>query len=123
TAAVPMFIPARLLGDEAPSKQITMGCIGIGWMGGGNLGEFLKHKDCKVVAVADVDDSHLKAAVDSVNKRYNNEDCKGYRDFRELLGRKDIDAVCISTPDHWHSIPAIMAANAKKDIYCEKPLS
>lgn len=122
-AAVPAFIPARLLGDEAPSKQITVGFIGIGWMGGGNLDAFLKEKDCKVVACADVDDRHLKAAVERVNKRYQNEDCKGYHDFRELIGRKDIDAVCISTPDHWHAIPAVMAANAKKDIYCEKPLS
>lgn len=121
--AAPAFIPARLLGEVAPSKQITMGFIGIGWMGGGNLNSFLKEKDCRVVAVADVDEKHLKNAVQRVNKHYMNEDCHGYHDFRELLGRKDIDAVCISTPDHWHAIPAIMAANAKKDIYCEKPLS
>src|SRR5947207_15896448 len=107
-AATPFFIPARLLGDAAPSKQITMGCIGIGWQGGGNLNAFLKEKDCRVVAVADVDAMHLKSAVERVNKHYMNEDCKGYHDFRELIGRKDIDAVCISTPDHWHAIPAVM---------------
>jgi predicted dehydrogenase len=118
-----MFIPARLLGDEAPSKQIVMGFIGVGWMGGDNLNSFLKQKDCRALAIADVDEDHLQKGVDKVNKHYHNKDCKGYKDFRELLARNDIDAVCISTPDHWHAIPAVEAAKAKKDIYCEKPLS
>ena len=122
-AAVPMFIPSRLLGDNAPSKQIVMGFIGVGWMGGDNLSAFLGRNECHVVAIADVDQGHLQQNVDKVNKKYKNQDCKGYKDFRELLARKDIDAVCISTPDHWHSIPAVEAARAKKDIYCEKPLS
>jgi predicted dehydrogenase len=122
-AAAPAFIPARLLGADAPSKQIVMGFIGVGWMGEGNLNSFLGQKDCRVVAIADVDESHLKKAVDHVNEHYKNKDCKGYKDFRELVGRSDIDAVCISTPDHWHAIPAVEAARAKKDVYCEKPLS
>jgi predicted dehydrogenase len=122
-AAAPLFIPARLLGDEAPSKQIVMGFIGVGWMGGGNLDSFLSQRDCRVVAIADVDSRHLHQAVQHVNDHYHNKDCKPYNDFRELLARNDIDAVCISTPDHWHSIPAVRAAEAKKDIYCEKPLS
>lgn len=123
SAAVPMFIPGRLFGAEAPSKQITLGAIGIGWMGEGNMNSFLGQSDCRVVAVCDVDAKHLASAAKRVNERYGNKDCKQYKDFRELIGRKDIDAVCISTPDHWHSIPAIEAAKAKKDIYCEKPLS
>ncbi len=122
-AAVPMVLPGHLFGADAPSKKITMASIGIGWQGGGNLGNFLHNDDCRVLAVADVDSNHLKEAADRVNKRYENTDCKPYKDFRDLLARKDIDAVCISTPDHWHSIPAIAAANAKKDIFCEKPLS
>jgi predicted dehydrogenase len=122
-AAVPLFLPSRLLGDEAPSKQIVMGFIGVGWMGQGNLDSFLGQKDCKVVAIADVDQEHLDKAVENVNKKYDNQDCKGYKDFRDLLARKDIDAVCISTPDHWHGICAVEAAKANKDIYCEKPLS
>jgi predicted dehydrogenase len=122
-AATPLFIPSRLLGDDAPSKQIVMGFIGVGWMGEGNLDSFLGQKDCRVVAIADVDESHLQNGVNKVNKRYQNKDCRGFKDFRELLARNDIDAVCISTPDHWHAIPAIEAAKAKKDIYCEKPLS
>src|SRR5437762_1551877 len=122
-AAAPLFIPSRLLGKDSPSNQIGMGFIGVGWMGEGNLASFLGQRDCRVVAIADVDSRHLQRAVDQVNNRYKNKDCQGYKDFRELLARSDIDAVCISTPDHWHSIPAVEAARAKKDVYCEKPLS
>lgn len=122
-AAAPLVLPSHLLGADAPSKKITMASIGIGWQGGGNLGSFLGNDDCRVLAVADVDSDHLKEAADRVNKKYDNKDCKAYKDFREMLARKDIDAVCISTPDHWHSIAAIMSADAKKDIFCEKPLS
>jgi predicted dehydrogenase len=121
--AGPLILPSRLFGANAPSKKITIGCIGVGWQGGANLGSFLGLEECQVVAICDVDSNNLKGAVDAVNARYQNQDCKGYKDFRELLARKDIDAVCISTPDHWHSIPAIAAANAGKDIFCEKPLS
>ena len=123
SAAAPLLVPRRLFGASAPSNKITLGCIGIGWQGGGNLNAFLQQDDCQVVAMCDVDEAHLKEAVDKVNARYGNQDCKGYKDFRELLARKDIDAVCISTPDHWHAIPVIAAADAGKDIYCEKPLS
>jgi predicted dehydrogenase len=122
-AAAPAFVPSRLLGAAAPSRQIVMGFIGVGWMGEGNLNSFLGQQDCRVVAIADVDQNHLNRAVDRVNGHYKNKDCKGYKDFRELLGRKDIDAVCISTPDHWHAICAVEAARAGKDVYCEKPLS
>jgi predicted dehydrogenase len=123
TAASPLILPNRLLGQNAPSNKITVGCIGVGWQGGGNLDSLLALDDCRVLAICDVDESHLKTAIDKVNARYGNQDCKGYKDFRELIARKDIDAVAISTPDHWHSIPAIAAANAGKDIFCEKPLS
>jgi len=123
STAAPFIVPSRLFGADAPSNKITVGCIGVGWQGGGNLDNFLALDDCRVVAICDVDEKHLKAAVDKVNARYGNQDCKAYKDFRELIASKDIDAVAISTPDHWHSIPAIMAANAGKDIFCEKPLS
>ena len=123
-AAGPLILPSGLLrGQNAPSNRITLGCIGVGWQGGSNLGSFLGLPACQVVAICDVDESHLNGAINQVNERYQNKDCKGYKDYRELLARKDIDAVCISTPDHWHSIPAIAAANAGKDIFCEKPLS
>jgi predicted dehydrogenase len=123
STAGPLILPRRLFGADAPSNKITMGFIGVGWQGGGNLDAFLGQDDCRVLAIADVDEGHLREAVNKVNGRHQNQDCKGYQDFRELLARKDLDAVCISTPDHWHAIPAIMAAKAGKDIFCEKPLS
>lgn len=123
STASPLIMPSRIFGADAPSNKITLGCIGVGWQGGGNLSAFLAEDMCRVVAICDVDESHLRSAVDKVNNHYKNQDCKSYKDFRELLARKDIDAVCISTPDHWHSIPVIAAANAGKDIFCEKPLS
>ena len=123
STAAPLILPRSLFGADAPSNKITVGCIGVGWQGGGNLSGFLDLDDCRVVAICDVDEAHLKEAVDKVNAKYGNTDCKGYKDFRELLTRKDIDAVAISTPDHWHGIQAVEAANAGKDIFCEKPLS
>ena len=114
----------RPLGLRATQNaKVQLGCIGVGWQGNGNLDAFLDIADCRVLAIADVDAGHLTEAVNKVNGHYQDQGCKGYKDFRELLARADLDAVCISTPDHWHSIPAIAAANAGKDIFCEKPLS
>ncbi len=110
-------------GSVAPSERITMGLIGIGWQGSGNLNSFLAEKDCQVIAVCDIDKNHLQEAVNRVNEHYGNKDCATYHNFRELLARDDIDTVTLSLPDHWHSIPAIEAARAGKDIYGEKPLS
>jgi predicted dehydrogenase len=126
TVAAPAFIPASALGKDgavAPSERITVGAIGVGWQGAGNLGQFLNLDACQVVAVCDIDKNHLEGARKKVNGKYKNEDCKTYHDFRELLARTDIDAVSIGTPDHWHAIPAIAAANAGKDIFSEKPLA
>ncbi|MBI1370711.1 MAG: gfo/Idh/MocA family oxidoreductase [Planctomycetes bacterium] len=119
-ATAPMFVPRSAFGAN---DKITMGCIGIGWQGTTNMNQFLGKDDCRIVAVCDVDKNHLIAAQNAVNKKYGNSDCKTYHDYKELIARKDIDAVVICTPDHWHSLPAIAAANAGKDIFCEKPLS
>ena len=105
------------------NEKVQIGCIGVGWQGGSNLGSFLNCGDCRVVAVCDVDAAHLSEAQKRVDGHYKDTGCATYKDFRGLIARPDIDAVCISTPDHWHSIPAIAAANAGKDIFCEKPLS
>ncbi|MBN2019517.1 MAG: Gfo/Idh/MocA family oxidoreductase [Sedimentisphaerales bacterium] len=122
----PYIVPSSALGQAgnvAPSERITMGCIGVGWQGTNNLYSFLAEKDCRVIAVCDVDKNHLQNAVDIVNNHYGNTGCAAYHDFRRLLARDDIDAVALSLPDHWHAIPAIEAARAGKDIYGEKPLS
>ena len=107
----------------AASGRITMGMIGCGWQGGSNMNGFLNHPQCQVVAVCDLDQNHLRDAVNTVNQHYKNQDCKSYHDYRELLARQDIDAVMIATPDHWHALTAVEAAHQGKDIYGEKPLA
>ncbi len=123
TLAVPMILPSSVLGQNAPSKQITMGCIGVRGMGGGNMKNFYKRDNCRVVAVCDVDGRVLKQKTDEVHKHYGNTDCKAYRDYREVVTRKDIDAIMIGTPDHWHAAIAIAAVRHGKDVYCEKPVT
>src|SRR3954468_9822874 len=126
TIALPTLIPLHTLraaDASPPSGRINMGMIGCGGMGNGNADSFLRQQDCQIVAACDVDRNHLAGMVKKVNGHYKNEDCKGYSDFRELIARKDIDAVMLALPDHWHSIAAVEAARHKKDIYGEKPLA
>jgi len=124
--AAPMIVPAKVLGRNgavAPSNTITMGCIGVGWQGTGNMENFLQLPDCKVIAVCDIDKNHLNNAKSIVDKKYGNTDCDTYHYFEELLQRNDIDTVMLGLPDHWHAIPAIASADAGKDIFGEKPFS
>ena len=122
--AIPTVVPSSVFGQNAPSEKIVMASIGTGGQGRGNTANFLQHPDVKVVAVCDADTRHLKMASQMVNEAYKNQDCREYRDFRELLAKEtDVSAVCISTPDHWHGLTSIAAARAGKDIYCEKPLT
>jgi predicted dehydrogenase len=116
--------------NSAPSDRINVGFIGIGRQGRGHLQRFANYPDVQVVAVCDVVAERRDDAKQLVEKQYAQQKgqatyrgCDAYNDFRELLARKDIDAVLIATPDHWHAIPAIAAARAGKDIYCEKPLT
>lgn len=125
-AAFPYIIPSSALGADgavAPGNRLTLGVIGCGSQGTGNMKNFLVQRDVHVVAVCDVDSRHRDNARDLVNRRYQNSDCAAYNDFRDLLARTDLDIVSIAVPDHWHSIPAIAAARAGLDIYAEKPLS
>jgi predicted dehydrogenase len=107
----------------APSNRITIGCIGVGGRGGANMSAFLSMPDVHVVAVCDVDTNHRERARQHVNEKYGNQDCYSCNDFREIIGRDDIDAVSIGTPDHWHAVMTVAVAKTGKDIYCEKPLS
>ena len=122
----PYFISAKTLGREgavSPNNKINMACIGVGGMGDANMKSFLGQDEAKVIAICDVDTKHAKQAQSAVNRYYNNKDCAIYSDFRELLKRDDLDAVMIATPDHWHGIIAIAAAQKGLDIYGEKPLA
>ncbi|MCB9058570.1 MAG: Gfo/Idh/MocA family oxidoreductase [Calditrichae bacterium] len=115
------FIP--FLKNRSINDRINVACIGVGGMGTANLKDFLEKKDCTVVAVCDVDKQHCENARQLVNKKYQNNDCHTYHDFREVLVRDDIDAIMTATPDHWHALIAVAAARVNKDIYAEKPLA
>lgn len=113
-AAAPMFIPARAFGAN---DRISTGHIGVGGQGRSNLGKFIGN----AVAVCDVDTRHAERAAKMVQEK--DRPCDIYEDYRQLLDRQDIDAVVISTPDHWHAIQTIHACEAGKDVFCEKPLT
>ena len=122
----PYFVPSSALGlagAVAPSERIVMGCIGTGGMGKGDMNAMMDFADVQVIAVCDVDAKHKQDAAAQVNKKYGNSDCRQFADFRELLAIKEIDAVTVTTPDHWHALCSVAAANAGKDVYCEKPLA
>ncbi len=123
--AVPHFVPSTVLGRDgavAPSEMITVGFIGTGSHGvHRNLRTYLKQSDAKVLAVCDVDQARMLGAKKEVDKTYGNNDCTTTKDFRDILAREDIDAVMISTPDHWHVLMSVMAMKAGKDVQCEKP--
>jgi predicted dehydrogenase len=126
TATSPYVVSSSVLGKAgsiAPSNRIVMGAIGIGWQGMGNMRGLLEKDEVQFVAVCDVDKNHLDKAKRTVDDKYGNNDCAAYSNFRELIGRGDLDAVCIALPDHWHAIPVIAAARAGLDIHGEKPLS
>jgi predicted dehydrogenase len=130
-AAGPLLLTSRLYSaDPPPSERINLGFIGVGTMGRGHLGAFLGRKEVQVVAVCDVVAERRDAAKKTVDDHYGKQKgkddfkgCKAFNDFRDLLALKEIDAVVIATPDHWHAIPCVAAARAKKHIFCEKPLT
>jgi predicted dehydrogenase len=131
-AAAPMAAPASALGrggHAAPGDRITVGFIGCGKMANDfHLSTLLGFADVQALAVCDVDTNRRAHAKQRVQDAYAKDgraakECAEYNDFRNLLARKDIDAVVIATPEHWHAIPIIEACKAGKDVYCEKPLT
>ncbi len=123
-SAAPFILPSRVWSaPTGPNDVVTLGVIGLGAMGNGLLGRFIQFPEARVVAVCDVDTNHRDAAKKRVDKRYTNSDCAAYSDFREIINRKDIDAVVIAPPDHWHATMTLAALRAGKDVYCEKPLT
>jgi predicted dehydrogenase len=131
--AAPLILPSSArssVNRSAPGDRITLGFIGVGRQGHALLDTFLRKKDTQVVAVCDVDTTRREHARKTVNRFYaeqtgreDYEDCTASNDFLELLARDDVDGVVVATPDHWHAIPVVRAAEAGKDIYCETPLS
>ncbi len=117
-----VFIGGAGAALAAPSERIRMGFIGTGGMGMSRLRGFLSHPDVEAVAVCDLDSTRADQAAAQILKDRNSK-AEIYRDYRKLLQAKDIDAVCIATPDHWHALPAVQACQAGKDVFVEKPLS
>src|SRR5262245_4329408 len=130
-STLPLVLFRTAAGDDKPaSERVGLGLIGMGTMNRGHLGFHLGQKDVQVLAVCDADTTRREAAKTTVEKKYADatksgayKGCTAYADFHDLLERKDIDAVVIATPDHWHAIAAMDACKAGKDVYCEKPLT
>src|SRR5690606_22247962 len=125
--AFPTIVPASVFGKNAPSNRIHIGQTGFGRIGmTHDLPEVMKHDYVHVVAVADFDSNRLKQGKAWIEKKHTDKfgksiDVKTYDDYKDLIAAKDIDAVVISTPDHWHAQPAMEAALAGKHIYLQKP--
>lgn len=129
-AGFPAIVPSSVVGQQAPSNRINVGAIGTGRISRvHDLPGIWRHAQARIVAVCDVDRARVEDAKTLVNGHYTTTTGKpydgvtGYTDYRELLANADVDAVVISTPDHWHTIIGIAAARAGKDIYLQKPTS
>jgi myo-inositol 2-dehydrogenase/D-chiro-inositol 1-dehydrogenase len=131
TLLIPTLVPSSVFGKNAPSNKIHIGQIGCGRIARvHDLPDTLKYDTARVVAVSDVDSNRMKDGKKLIEDFYAGEKASSsyievemYGDYREMLANPDIDAVIISTPDHWHAQPAIEAALAGKDIYLQKPTS
>ncbi len=124
--AAPMIVPGAVLGLNgavAPGNRIVFGGIGMGNRARHILPNFLSFKEIHFAAVSDSRADRLGGAKEMVDAHYRNQDCATFADFRDLLARKDIDAVLIATGNRWHATASMFAAHAGKDIYCEKPIS
>jgi len=117
--SIAAFVPSRAFGAN---NKIAIGCIGVGGRGRKNMGVFLGLDDCRVVAVCDAYKDRREEAKNTADTKYGDKGCATFGDYRELIARKDIDAVMIAVQDHSHALVATAAAAAGKDMYCEKPM-
>ncbi len=116
--AMPAIVPSSVFGQNAPSERVTLGIIGAGGKGYDGMRNFMSVDQAQIVAICDVHKGSRERAAEYASVPQN----RLYEDFRELLGCKDIDAVLVASPDHWHVLQAKAAVEAGKDVYCEKPL-
>lgn len=129
-AAAGAVAPFMKLGDpsvwrgasRSPNEKVVLGLIGCGGMGASNMRTLMEFADIEVAALCDVDENRIPGDFAEVQKKYGRKPAV-YKDYRDILDRKDIDAVIVGTPDHWHALNLIHACEAGKDAYCEKPLS
>jgi len=139
--SVPYFAPSRVFGATAPSNRIAVGIVGLGTRGTPDMKIFMHNKDVQIVAICDVNraskgyrdektvmgrEPALKMVTDYYGSQRRSGQFHGvdaYTDFRQVIDRDDIDVVAVVVPDHWHATVTIMAAEAGKDIYCQKPLT
>ncbi len=119
--SLPSVLSSSAMGQASPNERVTLGVIGIGPRCRYVLPGMLSHPDVECVAIADVQANRRDAGKELVDTHYGNTKCELYNDFRQMLERKDIDAVLIATGDRWHSPASILAADAGKDVYSEKP--
>ena len=126
----PTIVPASVLGKDAPSNRINVAALGTGRISRDHdMPNVWKHDSARIIAVCDLDSNRVDDAKKLVNDYYSKktgkpyDGVKTYGDYREALQNKDVDAVIISTPDHWHSLMAIHAVEAGKDVYMQKPTS
>ena len=123
-ACVPTIIPSSVLGKNAPSNRVALGMLGVGRQGRQvNLATLKNMEGVQITDVCEVDRWRLANAKNDVDEKYGNKDCRAHTDWREVIARDDIDAVMISTTDHWHVPMALAAVRAGKHVSCEKPLS
>jgi len=129
-AGCPAIVPSSVFGKAAPSNRITVGAIGVGRISRvHDMPNILRYENAQIVAVCDLDSKRIEDGKKFVNDFYSRKTGKPYdgvtpySDYRDLLKNKDIDAVVISTPDHWHALIAIAAVEAGKDVYLQKPAS
>ena len=129
-AGFPAIVPSSVFGQKAPSNRINVGAIGTGRISRvHDMPNIWKYDNARIMAVCDLDSNRIADAKTLVNGYYSKKTGKpydgvtGYGDYRELLANKDVDAVVISTPDHWHAILAIRSVEAGKDVYLQKPAS
>ncbi len=126
----PTFVPSTVFGQTAPSNRINFGLIGLGLMMGGHQGHLLGREDAQVLAVCDVHRDRRENARQSVERTYANKKatgaykgCEAYNEFERIIERKDIDAVVVVTPDHWHAPISVAAMRSGKDVYVQKPMT